>query len=41
MGIAAEDGKVSGPFLQARIAVDMNKPLSRETMLNKDKTSSP
>jgi hypothetical protein len=38
---AHENEKVSSPFLWARIAVDMNKPLRRGINHNKDKMSLP
>jgi hypothetical protein len=32
------EGKASGPFLRARIMVDLSKPLRRGIMLKKDKS---
>jgi hypothetical protein len=34
-------GKVSGPFLRARVVIDISKPLRRGIMIKKDKSSSP
>jgi hypothetical protein len=36
---ADAEGKISGPFLRAKIVVDFSKPLKRGIMLKKDKTS--
>jgi hypothetical protein len=35
------EGKASGPFLRARVMVDVSKPLRRGIMLKKDKSSAP
>jgi hypothetical protein len=34
-------GKVSGPFLRARVVIDISKPLRSGIMIKKDKSSSP
>jgi hypothetical protein len=38
---ANTSGKVSGPYLRARIVVDITKPLRRGILLDKDKSSPP
>jgi hypothetical protein len=35
------EGKVSGPFLRARVVIDISKPLRRCILLKKDKSSAP
>jgi hypothetical protein len=36
-----DEGRASGPFLRARVSVEVNKPLRRGVMLKNDKNSSP
>jgi hypothetical protein len=38
---ADAEGKVNGPFLRARVVLDISKPLQRGIMLKKDKSSAP
>jgi hypothetical protein len=38
---ADADGKVSGPFLSARVVIDISKPVHRGIMLKKDKSQAP
>jgi hypothetical protein len=38
---ADSEGKVSGPFLRARVVIDISKPLRRGILLKKDKSSAP
>jgi hypothetical protein len=38
---ADADGKVSGPFLRARVVIDISKPVRRGIMLKKDKSQAP
>jgi hypothetical protein len=38
---ADSEGKVSGPFLRARVVIDISKPLQRGIMLKTDKSSTP